>query len=546
MKNLKHLLPAFAALLCVTLSCTLLKGRTSNSPYGVSGDLELPAGSNDPNAQFPALSTDVYNALMLDVREAGKHRDKILDAERKLIRQLIAGVENHDSSTFRSIQIKREVGKGWQIVPTAFAATDDPPEMPDMGDLQYYMIGMQIGFHVEDSGKVTQVDRGQHRSEEWKDGSTGTVLATLDVNLDRSTGQVATEVTTTVSVPQFGLSSNSKVKLRGNQCPDEQGKIDLTVEHSSNGRAGSSGSVIYDKTITARVTAIVNDNAELGTATMDFKQATRSTAGGRQIFVESTQSGQLSEGGFSSLQFGDVQIIRASSGVTSSDAEVSKAGLTAAFRLAQGVLDNAERRWKGGGCVMIDAASPGNVAINSTSQISVKVISKVNNTEVPSKLEAKLTGGASVDPTMIPKTSGTLTYIAPGEAGKTATISLTANSRRGRATLDLTASTGRNSYHIAGGLDDFQTSADVCDVTKPFTLKGGGFTVEFSGGIEGTYTYTGPYNAKGDGTYKISLPDGAGKPGSMVGGGSGQITGDKVYSGSGVEKYTLTPIPPCK
>jgi hypothetical protein len=174
------------------------------------------------------------------------------------------------------------------------------------------------------------------------------------------------------------------------------------------------------------------------------------------------------------------------------------------------------------------------------------VTSKVDSTEVPSKLEAKLTGGASVDPTVIPKTSGTLTYVAPGEAGKTATISLTALSRRGKATLDLSASTDGNSYHIVGGLDDFQTSADVCDVTKPFTLKGGGFTVEFSGGMEGTYTYSGPFNAKGDGTYKISLPDGPGKPGSMTGGGSGQITGDRVYTGSGVEKYTLTPIPPCE
>ena len=70
--------------------------------------------------------------------------------------------------------------------------------------------------------------------------------------------------------------------------------------------------------------------------------------------------------------------------------------------------------------------------------------------------------------------------------------------------------------------------------------------MELSGGLEGTYSYTGPFNAKGEGTYKISLPDGPGKPGTMVGGGEGQITGDKVYTGSGVENYTLTPIEPCE
>lgn len=101
-------------------------------------------------------------------------------------------------------------------------------------------------------------------------------------------------------------------------------------------------------------------------------------------------------------------------------------------------------------------------------------------------------------------------------------------------------------YRIVGGLDDWQTNTDVCDIMKPFTLTGGGFTMKLSGGLSGTYSYSGPFNANGTGTYTISLPDGIGKPGTMTGGGSGQITGDKVYTGSGVEKYTLTPIEPCK
>lgn len=101
-------------------------------------------------------------------------------------------------------------------------------------------------------------------------------------------------------------------------------------------------------------------------------------------------------------------------------------------------------------------------------------------------------------------------------------------------------------YRIVGGLDDWQTDTNVCDIMKPFTLTGGGFTMQLSGGLSGTYEYSGPFNAQGTGTYTILLPDGIGKPGTMTGGGAGQITGDKVYTGSGVEKYTLTPIEPCK
>jgi hypothetical protein len=46
-------------------------------------------------------------------------------------------------------------------------------------------------------------------------------------------------------------------------------------------------------------------------------------------------------------------------------------------------------------------------------------------------------------------------------------------------------------------------------------------------------------------TFKISLPNGPDKPGSMIGG-EGQVTsGGQVWTGSGAEKYTLTPMAPC-
>lgn len=98
-------------------------------------------------------------------------------------------------------------------------------------------------------------------------------------------------------------------------------------------------------------------------------------------------------------------------------------------------------------------------------------------------------------------------------------------------------------YRIVGGLDDFQTNTAVCDIMKPFTLTGGGITLQASGGLRGTYTYSGIFNAMGSGTYTISLPQGLGKPGTMTGGGEGSAEG---HTGSGTEKYTLTPIEPCK
>ena len=98
-------------------------------------------------------------------------------------------------------------------------------------------------------------------------------------------------------------------------------------------------------------------------------------------------------------------------------------------------------------------------------------------------------------------------------------------------------------FQIVGGLDDFQTSTRVCDILQPFTLTGGGFTNQFSGGLAGTYKFTGPFQSQGSGTYTISLPEGLDKPGTMTGQGSGSVLGK--YTGTGTEQYTLTPIEPC-
>ena len=171
---------------------------------------------------------------------------------------------------------------------------------------------------------------------------------------------------------------------------------------------------------------------------------------------------------------------------------------------------------------------------------------RIAGSEIPSKLTAALSGGQSVDPTKLAKTPGTLTYTAPNENGKSATILLTATSKRGKATLELSANTGGAAYRIVGGLDDWQTDTSVCDIMKPFALTSPILTVNFSGGLSGTYTYSGgPFGAAGGNSYTISLPDGVGKPGTMTGGGTGCVETPlgKQCSG-GTERYTLTPLDP--
>ncbi len=90
MKNSTRLVPVLAILLCVSLSCSFLKGRSGNSPYGVKVTDISPVTSIDPKAEFPALSTDTINALIMETPELAKHRDKILDLERAAVNGLVA------------------------------------------------------------------------------------------------------------------------------------------------------------------------------------------------------------------------------------------------------------------------------------------------------------------------------------------------------------------------------------------------------------------------------------------------------------------------
>jgi hypothetical protein len=105
---------------------------------------------------------------------------------------------------------------------------------------------------------------------------------------------------------------------------------------------------------------------------------------------------------------------------------------------------------------------------------------------------------------------------------------------------------GAAAYQIVGGLDDWQTDTSVCNIMGPFTLTSPILSLQFSGGLSGTYSYSGgPNDAHGGYVYTISLPDGVGKPGTMTGSGVGCVeTPLGTFCNPGVEQYALTPLDP--
>ena len=556
MKNAKLLIIVLPLLLGVSLSCTFLKDKVAN--LGNSGSEKVPnLPPFDPNGPMVSPGAYVIRILAKEDPAIATMVDQVEAAERKLMKNAIdenrpkARTDNTSrtstTSPSKKIETSSPVISGFpsngEPVAALFMFQSGDLALPTMGE--GVLFGGFTGYFKGSLAAATTNDRFNVKDTktETVDGGTSTMSSEIGINPDGSS-VFEWEMKTETVKNGIKVTTEFKSRIEGQDCPNAEGQVPITIKLRL---AGQSGSSRFEQDVTAFVRVVVDDNAEIASETIDVTQATARGRSGHDSFVE-TGATFRREAGQSESTFSNGHLIRNSDNTT--PAEVNEAmgsGYSVARGAANAAIAAAESTWKGGVCIKIEARSPGSVDPGSGIEIPVKVRHKKDGSEVAAKLTANLEGATSIDPDVIPTTPGTLMYVAPGETGKTATFKLKATSRRGIATLDLTASTGTNAYQIAGGLDDWYTNTIVCDITKPFTLTGGGFTMKFSGGLSGTYEYSGPFNAKGTGTYEMSFPNGQGKGGHMTGRGDGTITGGgKVYTGSGTENYTLTQVDgPC-
>jgi hypothetical protein len=536
MKNIK-LVSFVIVLVLVSISCSLFAPTSSkNSDINQIFD-EVPA--YDPEAPLPSSGAAALRLLAELDPSVGVLETDVEESEREALNALLA-----------DLQVQLDEGNGKQVpfmpsqsgrmkvaIPVARAFYPAGNKLAgDSGNFSFEAMFIAIlTSQVSDSLAVTP-GAGENKSAT---GAEGGAVTNNGVKFTKNPdGSTSLELVNKTDASKDGVTAttDSKVSIDGWRCPNDAGQVSFTIKERFNGESGGAS---YTVDLSADVRAEVNDDAEMVNMTIDTTQGTRRVKDGKNVYVE---SGVTNKNGSTSNQ----RVIRSSQDATSDDvANLSAAGEAAAYNMALGSLLFAQSNWEKGGCTEIKASLPESVQTGSTTSIPVTVSHKFDGSEVPSKLKAVLSGEKSVNPTTLPMTPGTLTYTAPDENGKTATITLTSTSKRGKATLELTTSTGGAAYQIVGGLDEFQTNSAVCDIMGPFTLTGGGFALKFSGGLSGTYTYSGgPFGASGSGSYTISLPDGLGKPGSMTGSGSGCVETELgTFCNSGAEKYTLSPLP---
>ncbi len=421
------------------------------------------------------------------------------------------------------------------VGPTHRVGSDEGPTYGALLFAGYLLGAVLVGVGV------SATNNGEKKSGSVPDdGKDPKGKAAVKIEGDRAAVSVETEGEYT----DKGLKGKFKTKTDLVVCPDVNGKVTgkVHLDLSSTAVGSNSGT---NGTFDVEFTAYVNDEAEVADTDYDVRYQMAQFENSKGGFIDLSLSiPGTTKGGEATAtlnRFG---------GVVTNQLSKSTAGLAAIFGLLLGssAVNAARDGWKSGRCVKLDAttdpAGRDNLKPLTSVAIHATPRSLLDGSNVGGNVYATLVGASDVQPggTPVPADAD-FTYTAPAEEDATGGVALEARSKRGIGKLTLSFSTeAPHSYQIVGGLQDWQVDDHVCDVTQGFEITTEIGTMVFSGGLTGTYTFTGVFNSSYSGEYRIDLPDGPGKPGTMTGGGSGVIHGE---AGSGTEHYVLTPALPC-
>jgi len=516
MKNAKSLVPALAVILCVSLSCTFLKNKISNSGTN-NASVRIPnIPPFDPDGPMVSPGAYVIRIMAKDEPELAALTDQVEAAERKMMKEIID--ENRPKA--QANNENKKIATLTPSAPNSITNFEAPPaaahfmlqsrdvSLPTAGDGVFfggftgYLKGMLAGALIE--GSFNKKDT----KTETVEGGTSKMNVEIGANPDGST---VFEIGIITETEKNGIKARTELKSRieGQDCPNAEGQVPMTIKLRIAGQAGSSR---FEQDVTAFVRVVVDDNADIASTTIDATQATARGRNGNNVFIESGFTHKR-EAGQPNDTISNERVIRESDNSTAAEKyEAAQSGNEVVFGAVNAAIGTAKSAWQGGACIKIDAKSPGTVDMNSSTSIPVKVFHKKEGTDLAAKLESTLKGAVSIDPALIPRTPGTMTYVAPGEPGKNATITLTATCRRGRATLDLQADTGKKAYKIKGQSNGVSFEGFICNMTQPFTLNATfpGGTAEVKFNIDGSTSTDGGGGGctmKGAGTYKLHIGD---------------------------------------
>ena len=334
---------------------------------------------------------------------------------------------------------------------------------------------------------------------------------------------------TEASKEKTSAKTEMTASVDGQRCPNAEGQVSFTIKATLGSESGGTGTT---QDLTAFVRATVGDDAEISSTTFDVIQATTQTKGGRTIYLETGTTLKYGQD-FNEQKESNRRIDQKTDNVTQEDVnKLDTPGLTAARDLGIASLMSAKNAWQDGKCVKIEAPSPGKVEPGSTTSIPVKVISRFDGVDAPSKLTAALTGGASIDPTYACQDARNADLHRSRRERKERDDPPHRNLQtRARLRLELNANTGekKKTYHVIDTPKIGMGWSGDCidDLSKPFTV------FYHAPGITNSYIIT-PSSATGGSLVEKQLFEMGGVTMNYTGNGSYTIIPDNKDSDGNV------------
>jgi hypothetical protein len=359
-------------------------------------------------------------------------------------------------------------------------------------------------------------------------------IVTLVVKRD-----VHSVVTDSTGATVYDGTRKYKITAQINACPSSAGISEASVSNTvdedastfpgSGGRAGSHATA--NLTSTSTFQGHVDDMANLAGVSQDYShhetfRRTAQAAGGPEAVHEGAfgveakgiKAGAPSERDWS-LTVGDYSD---ATGTAEMSGDATQNMLTStAFSAADDFTTMelaylaAQKIWRHGGCVMVTVpaynAETALGAVGENFIAHTEEVDKASTTEFEANLKHRFGGSviASIEavlsngkekltPASIAQPPGTLTYVAPDEDGKDATVTMTATSKQGIGRLVLGFHTGGTKLQVS--IDGKMTTSlgAISYVTRMSAPK-----IVLSKQADGTYAGSGPVTA----TISIAISD---------------------------------------
>jgi hypothetical protein len=380
--------------------------------------------------------------------------------------------------------------------------------------------------------------KGEPVKYEVKNNESASKLEVVDGTIDYSSA---------LEVKKDDLQGKFATRMKVNVCPDATGKLTLELtSKSSLARPGGGGGT--NLTIEVIVTRQLDDDAqyvELDTQTHVEHASFGARAGS---FVDMTMRSSDSAGASSIVN-------RRSSQATDANVQTAQDLARILEFMAVVFTESARAVWESGVCVKLDPTSTPGQRAKAKPSTSFSVLaaprSRIDGSATGGTVTASLSGDSSLDPAESKvRADARFTYVAPDERKKSAKVTFEARSRRGVGKSELVFDTNDGAaYSAEGGADEFHGTGQICDLTAPFTISGGGNTVRFvpRDANGGSYDYSGDmgqFSVFGNGQYTVKYADGVAV--SITASGPGSVkTPRGVVSGTGTEEYRLSPLQDC-